>query len=43
MPDGKRFIGIWPDDLGKQPTPDTELRVVVIQNWGEELKRLMSR
>jgi serine/threonine-protein kinase len=42
MPDGKRFVGIWPDDLGKQPTPDTELRIVVIQNWGEELTRLIS-
>jgi len=43
MPDGKRFVGIWPDDLGKQPSPDTALRMVVVQNWSEELKRLMSR
>jgi hypothetical protein len=43
MPDGKRFVGIWPEDLGKQPTQDTERRIVVIQNWDEELKRQMSR
>jgi hypothetical protein len=43
MPDGKRFVGIWPDDLGKPATSSTELRMVVIQNWTEELKRLKSR
>ena len=43
MPDGKRFVGIWPEDLGKQPLPDTERRIVVIQNWHEELNRQMSR
>jgi hypothetical protein len=43
MPDGKRFVGIWPEDLGKQPTADTERRMIVIQNWDQELKRLMSR
>ena len=43
MPDGKRFVGIWPEDLGKQPSQDSERRIVVIQNWHEELKRQMSR
>jgi Tol biopolymer transport system component len=43
MPDGKRFVGVWPEDLGKQPSADTERRIVVIQNWHEELKRQMSR
>ena len=43
MPDGKRFVGIWPEDLGKQPSQDTERRIVVIQNWHEELKRQMAR
>jgi WD40-like Beta Propeller Repeat len=43
MPDGKRFVGIWPEDLGKQASQDTERRIVVIQNWHEELKRQMSR
>jgi serine/threonine protein kinase len=36
------FVGIWPEDLGK-PSQDTERRIVVIQNWHEELKRRMSR
>ena len=43
MPDGKRFVGIWPEDLGAKPSQDTERRIVVIQNWHEELKRQMSR
>jgi Tol biopolymer transport system component len=42
LPDGERFIGIWPEDLGK-PSQDAERRIVVIQNWSEELKRLMAR
>jgi hypothetical protein len=43
MPDGKRFVGVWPEDLGKQAPPEAERRIVVVQNWSEELKRLMSR
>ena len=43
MPDGKRFVGIWPEDLGKKPSQDAERRMVVMQNWSEELKRRMSR
>jgi hypothetical protein len=43
MPDGKRFVGVWPEDLGKQLSADIERRIVVIQHWDEELKRLMSR
>jgi hypothetical protein len=43
MPDGKLFVGVWPEDLGKQLSQDTERRMVVIHNWSDELKRLMSR
>jgi hypothetical protein len=43
MPDGKRFVGVWPEDLGKQPSQDTERRIIVVENWSEELKRLISR
>jgi serine/threonine-protein kinase len=42
MPDGKRFVGIWPEDLASE-SHDVERRMIVIQNWSEELKRLMSR
>ena len=42
MPDGKRFIGVWPEDLGK-PSQDVERRIVVIKNWTEELKQRMAR
>ena len=43
MPDGKRFVGVWPEDLGAKPSPDTVRRIVIIQHWDEELKRQMSR
>jgi serine/threonine-protein kinase len=43
MPDGKLFVGVWPEDLGKQPSQDAERRMIVIHNWSDELKRLMSR
>ena len=39
MPDGKRFVGVWPEDLGSKPSQDSERRIVMIQNWDEELKR----
>ena len=40
MPDGKRFVGVWPEDLGDK-SQDSERRLVMIQNWDEELKRLV--
>ncbi len=44
MPDGKRFVEIWPEDLGKNKTaPERDRRIVIIQNWGEELKRLTAQ
>ena len=42
MPDGKRFVGVWPGDLVTERA-DIERRMIVVQNWSEELKRLMSR
>jgi Tol biopolymer transport system component len=42
MPDGSHFVGVWPEDLAKE-SPDIERRIIVIENWSEELKRLMSR
>jgi eukaryotic-like serine/threonine-protein kinase len=42
LPDGSHFIGVWPEDLANQ-SPDVERRIIVIENWSEELKRLMSR
>ena len=42
MPDGSHFVGIWPEDLANE-SPDIERRIIVIENWSEELKRLMSR
>jgi len=42
MPDGSHFVGIWPEDLANE-SPDFERRIVVVENWSEELKRLMSR
>jgi len=42
MPDGKRFVGIWPGELGSKPSPENERRIVMIINWGEELKRMAS-
>jgi hypothetical protein len=42
MPDGTHFVGIWPEDLANE-SPDIERRIIVIENWSEELKRLMSR
>jgi eukaryotic-like serine/threonine-protein kinase len=44
MPDGKRFVGLWPEDIrNTKPTPESQRRIVIIQNWGEELKRLMAQ
>ena len=40
MPDGKRFVGVWPEDLGDK-SQDSERRLVMIPNWLEELKRLV--
>jgi hypothetical protein len=37
MPDGSRFVGIWPENLAND-SPDVERRIVVIENWSEELK-----
>ena len=34
-PDGKRFLMMKPTDAG------TQASIVVVQNWGEELKRLL--
>src|SRR5262249_18755247 len=42
MPDGKGFVGIWPGDLGSKPSQDNDRRIVMILNWGEELKRMAS-
>ena len=42
MPSGSHFVGVWPEDLAKEST-DVERRIVVVENWSEELKRLMSR
>ena len=42
MPDGKRFVGIWPGDLGSKPSQENDRRIVMILNWGEELKRMAS-
>jgi hypothetical protein len=41
MPDGKRFVGVWPGDLGAKPSPEIERRMVMILNWPEELKRVV--
>jgi Tol biopolymer transport system component len=42
MPDGTHFVGVWPEDLANE-SPDIERRIIVIENWSEELTRLMSR
>jgi eukaryotic-like serine/threonine-protein kinase len=42
MPDGNRFVGIWPEDLVSE-SRNVERRMVVVENWSEELKQLMSR
>jgi eukaryotic-like serine/threonine-protein kinase len=42
MPDGKQFVGVWPENLAGE-SREVERRIVVIENWSEELKRLMSR
>jgi eukaryotic-like serine/threonine-protein kinase len=41
MPDGKKFVGVWPGDLGTKPAQDVERRIVMIQHWDHELKRLL--
>jgi hypothetical protein len=38
-PDGRRFLMIKPVGLADQTTPPTS--IVVVQNWFEELKRLV--
>ena len=40
MPDGERFVGIWPEDLVGASAETSERRLIVVLNWTEELKRL---
>jgi hypothetical protein len=42
MPEGAHFVGIWPEDLAFESS-EVERRIVISQNWSEELKRQMSR
>jgi eukaryotic-like serine/threonine-protein kinase len=41
MPDGERFVGVWPDDLVGASPEITDRRVILVLNWHEELKRLV--
>ena len=41
MPDGQRFVGIWPDALLGESPKVSDRRLILVLNWHEELKRLV--
>ena len=42
MPDGERFVGVWPEELvGASAEVIGDRRLIVVLNWFEELKRLV--
>ena len=41
MPDGERFVGVWPKELIGASAEVGDRRLILVLNWFEELRRLV--
>ena len=39
MPDGERFVGVWPENLIGASAEVSDDRLIVVLNWFEELRQ----